>query len=99
MICMSTSLPTSIKLPKRIAGCAAPEGTCKVPCAAATDATASSSTPTNAPCVNRFIVSPLQCVDREEYSHVLPMHRRLTKQLTRLEDRFVRHTYAMIYRH
>src|SRR5215831_17179404 len=57
MICISTSLPTSIKLPNRIAACGVPEGTCSVPCAAANDASVSVSAHTSAACVNRFIVS------------------------------------------
>src|SRR5215510_2982882 len=60
MICMSTSLPTSIKLPNRIAGCGVPDGTCSVPCAAAHDALANSTTPMSAICVQRFMVSPYQ---------------------------------------
>src|SRR6516162_818607 len=57
MICMSTSLPTSTKLPNRIAGCGVPEGTCSVPCAAANDATARSATARSALGVQRFMPS------------------------------------------
>src|SRR6266446_4720456 len=49
MMCMNTSLPTSIKLPIRTTGC----GACW---AVASDATPSTSTPINAPCVNRLMV-------------------------------------------
>src|SRR5207244_1269501 len=43
--------------PNRIDGCGVPEGTCRVPCAAANDAPANISTHTSVICVNRFIVS------------------------------------------
>src|SRR5712691_7870134 len=49
MICMNTSLATSIKLPTRTTG----SGACW---ATASDATTSTSTPINAPCVNRLMV-------------------------------------------
>src|SRR2546421_639736 len=62
MICMSTSLPTSIKLPNRIAGCGVPEGSCRVPCAAAHDAPTNTTTPISAICVQRFMVSPFSAL-------------------------------------
>src|SRR5919198_1025471 len=62
MICMSTSLPTSIKLPNRIAGCGVPVGTCRVPCAAAHDTNVSITTPMSASCVQRFMLSPFSAL-------------------------------------
>src|SRR5712692_6141369 len=75
MICMSTSLPISIKLPNRTAGVATPPGTCRVPCAAANDATASITTPMSAICAQRFMVSPFSAL----LLHLHAVHQRQVK--------------------
>src|SRR5215831_13451724 len=67
MICMRISLPTSIKLPNRIVGCGVPVGTCSVPCAAAHEATARSTTPMSAIWARRFMPSPFSVF-------LLPVH-------------------------
>src|SRR5262245_52718009 len=72
MICMSISLPISIKLPNRIDGTGVPAGTCCVPCAAAHDATASITTPMSAICAQRFMVSPFSAL----LLHVHAVHQR-----------------------
>src|SRR5437868_5794443 len=69
---MSTSLPISIKLPNRTAGCPAPEGTCRVPWAAANDAPTTTTTPMSAICVQRFMVSPFSAL----LLHLHAMHQR-----------------------
>src|SRR5215813_8970571 len=85
MICMSTSLPTSIKLPNRIAGCGSPEGTCSVPCAAANDATASITTPMSAICARRFMVSPFLALLLHVHA-VHQRHVRIDVRLRRLHE-------------
>src|SRR5215831_17307788 len=80
MICMSTSLPTSIKLPNRIVGCGVPEGTCNVPCAAAHGTNASTTTPMSAICVQRFMVSPFSAL----LVHVHAVHQRRVRIDVRL---------------
>src|SRR5215467_16119419 len=73
MICMSTSLPISIKLPNRIVGVDVPVGTWNVPCAAAHDATASTTTtPRSAICARRFMIAPFSAL----LLHVQAVHQR-----------------------
>src|SRR5215472_11021105 len=80
MICMSISLPTSIKLPNRIVGCGVPVGTCRVPCAAAHEATARSTTPMSAICARRFMASPFSVF----LLHVHAVHQRRVRTDVRL---------------
>src|SRR5439155_20549444 len=94
MICMSTSLPISIKLPNRSAGCGVPVGTCRVPCAAANDATANISTHPHTTCVNRFIEFPSYVSTKNSILTSYSCIGALQDRQQTPECHLVRHAYA-----